>query len=152
MTVQETARPQATGLTDEAVRLFVYDWFLALDQHFAPEQVLPMVAPDPTVVLPEGRLHTTAEFADWYHAVTHRFFDEKHTLKRLDVTLVSPAEARVSLVVNWQARVWDPPADQSSWLGFDATQDWTIVLRDGAPRIAVYDVRALDPMPGSATL
>ncbi len=151
MTVQDQTR-HAAGLTDEAVRLFVYDWFIALDQHAAPERVLPMVAPDPTVVLPEGTLRTSEQFADWYHTVTHRFFDETHTLKQLSVTLLSPAEAQVSLVVNWQARVWDPPADKSRWLGFDATQDWTVVLRDGAPRIAVYDVRELAPMPGSATL
>jgi hypothetical protein len=140
-------------LTEDAVRLFVQDWFSALDRHAPEQDVLPFLTDEaPTVVLPEGTLRSVAEFRGWYDTVTHRFFDEAHTLTSLDVQLVSPLEAQVSLVVNWQATIWDPPAAKSGWLGFDATQAWTVVLSGGRPRISVYDVRALDPMPGSAGL
>lgn len=149
MTVQQDTEV----LTEENVRVFVQEWFSALDRHAPEEDVLPLVdAESPTVVLPEGTLHSLEEFRGWYHTVTHRFFDETHTLSRLDVRIVGPAEAAISLVVNWQASIWNPPEAKSVWLGFDATQDWTVVLRGGRPRISVYDVKELAPMPGSATL
>ena len=149
MTVQQDTE----ALTEDGVRTFVQQWFSALDRHAPEQDVLSfLVAEDPTVVLPEGTLRTVAEFRGWYHTVTHRFFDETHTLGSMDVRLVSPDEAAVSLVVNWQANIWDPPAAKSVWLGFDATQDWTVVLRAGQARISVYDVKALVPMPGSASL
>lgn len=148
MTVQQDTE----ALTEDAVRSFVAEWFSALDRHAPEQEVLPLVAEDPTVVLPEATLRSVAEFREWYRTVTHRFFDETHTLTRLDVRLDSPEEAAVSLVVNWQANIWDPPAAKSVWLGFDATQDWTVVRRDGRLAISVYDVKELAPMPGSASL
>jgi SnoaL-like domain len=149
MTIQQDTE----ALTEDGVRLFVQEWFSALDRHAPEQDVLPLlVDEDPTVVLPEGTLRTVAGFRDWYHTVTHRFFDETHTLTRVDVRLVSPGEAAVSLVVNWQANIWDPPAAKSVWLGFDATQEWTVVLQAGQARISVYDVKELAPMPGSAGL
>ncbi|HEX6077557.1 MAG TPA: hypothetical protein VFZ32_20150, partial [Micromonosporaceae bacterium] len=61
--------------------------------------------------------------------------------------------ADVKVVVNWQARIWNPPAPKSEWLGFDAYQTWVVVAGpDGTPQIETYTVDALEPMPGSATL
>lgn len=141
------------GLTEESVRQFVQDWYDALDRHDPIADVLPYLSRNGlTMRFPEATLHNVADFRDWYDAVTHRFFDEVHELKRVDVRLVSPAHADVSVVVNWQARVWNPPAARSEWLGFDASQTWSVVLQDGAPRIRSYSVDDLAPMPGSAEL
>ena len=36
----------------------------------------------------------------------------------------------MKLVVNWQAKVWNPPDAKSKWLGMDARQTW-VVTRSG---------------------
>jgi hypothetical protein len=92
------------------------------------------------------------DFKGWYDRVTKTFFDEVHTMKEL---AISPRgeEADVKLVVNWQARVWNPPDAKSKWLGMDARQTW-VVRRgdDGRAVIQKYVVDGLDPMEGSASL
>ena len=32
----------------------------------------------------------------------------------------------MKLVVNWQAKVWNPPDAKSKWLGMDARQTWVV--------------------------
>lgn len=145
---------RSAALTDRAVRDLVQAWYVALDEHVDLNSVLPFVVEDGLEMrFPEASLHSVAEFANWYGAVTHRFFDEVHELTRVDVDLSSGTHADVSLVVNWQARMWNAPAPRSEWLGFDATQTWEVVADPlGRLRVKVYIVDALDPMPGSATL
>ena len=57
---------------------------------------------------PEGPTFGVDEFKGWYDKVTHLFFDEVHTMKSLEITPRGD-EADVKLVVNWQAKVWNPP-------------------------------------------
>ena len=102
---------------------------------------------------PETTARGHKGFRDWYQAVTHRFFDEVHTLREVTVTSGTPGAALARVVVNWQAKIWNPPDANSQWLGFDAYQTWTVVPGpDGALQIAVYVVDDLKPMPGSAEL
>lgn len=138
-----------------AIATFVADWYRALDVHEDLATVREYLVPDGlSMTFPEGTLTTAEEFANWYHAVTHRFFDEVH-----EVTSVVPAPAdgqggvEVKVVVNWQAKIWDAPEPTSKWLGFDAYQTWRVVGDgQGRLRIASYVVDKLDPMPGSAQL
>jgi hypothetical protein len=141
------------SLTEAAVAQLVADWYEALDRHDPIELVLPYLARNGLAMkFPEGTLRGEEDFRNWYETVTHRFFDEVHELKDVEVALSSPIHAEVFVVVNWQARVWDPPAARSVWLGFDATQSWSVVLQDGTVRIRDYSVDDLAPMPGSASL
>jgi hypothetical protein len=143
----------ADTLTVNDVRQLVQDWYDALDRHDPVEEVLPYLASNGLIMrFPEGALRGEDDFRDWYKAVTTRFFDEVHVLTEVDVKLTSPLHADVAVVVNWQARVWNPPAPRSEWLGFDATQSWSVTLQDGLPRIRRYIVEDLAPMPGSAQL
>lgn len=140
-------------LTETVVRDFVKDWYDALDRHDPIELVLPYLAHNGLAMkFPEATLQSLDDFRQWYETVIHRFFDEVHVVKQVEVQFTSPVHADVLVIVNWQARVWDPPAAHSDWLGFDATQSWSIVLQDGAPRIRDYSVDDLAPMPGSASL
>lgn len=140
-------------LTDTDIRDFVKDWYDALDRHDPIELVLPYLAGNGLeMVFPEATLRGEDDFRKWYDTVVHRFFDEVHALKQVEVALASPVHADVLVIVNWQARVWNPPAARSEWLGFDATQSWSVVLQDGAPRIRTYSVDDLAPMPGSTSL
>jgi hypothetical protein len=141
-------------LTEEEVRQFVIDWYRKLDVHVPLEEVLPLLASDDLEMrFPEGTYHSLDEFKEWYRAVTHRFFDEVHELKALSISLEGD-RAPLTLVVNWQAHIWNPPAAKSEWLGFDAAQTW-VVKRSPVtqrPVIAFYGVDSLTPMEGSASL
>ena len=43
-------------------------------------------------------------------------------------------EADVKLVVNWQAKVWNPPDAKSKWLGMDARQTWVVARSERRAR------------------
>ena len=132
----------------------VADWYRALDLHVAVEIVVRdwwrtgwrCVSRRTTTRGRDG-------FADWYKAVTNRFFDEVHTVSSVDITSNDGDQANVKVVVNWQAKIWNPPDAKSQWLGFDALPD---VGRRAAPTarpvIRTYVVDGMDLMPGSSTL
>jgi hypothetical protein len=142
------------ALTESAIATMVADWYSALDRHDELAKVLPFLVDDGLEMrFPETTARGHAGFADWYKAVTNRFFDEVHVVTKVETANLTASGADVAVVVNWQAKVWNPPAAKSQWLGFDADQTWRVVAGpDGAPRIATYVVDALRPMPGSAAL
>ena len=143
-----------TRLADTEVKEFVDRWYQLLDTHAPVEQLLPLLADDELEMrLPETTTHGHAGFKQWYDTVVNRFFDEVHALKELAVD-TGGDEARVRLVVNWQAKIWNPPAAKSEWIGFDAGQTWTMrrSATTGRPEILLYSVDSFVPMEGSATL
>ncbi|MFC8453196.1 nuclear transport factor 2 family protein [Kitasatospora sp. NPDC057223] len=148
-----TPQVQQQQLSEAAVRRLVEDWYRALDRHDPVEDVLAHLVGDGLVMhFPEGTTRGREGFRSWYDAVTHRFFDEAHTVLTVDVGEIRAGAAEVRVLVNWQTRTWNPPAATSSWLGFDARQSWSVVLEDGTPRIRTYTVDSLSAMPGSAGL
>lgn len=141
------------SLDADAIRTMAADWYAALDRHVPLEETLPYLVDDGLEMrFPETTAYGHGGFASWYDAVTHRFFDEEHTVTKVD-SAISGDEATVTVLVNWQARIWDAPAAKSQWLGFDADQTWVVTAGpDGRPLIKTYIVNALNPMPGSAPL
>src|SRR2546423_14874209 len=102
---------------------------------------------------PEATLHDQQEFTRWYETVTHRFFDEAHTVKQVTVRANGGDQADLDVVVNWKARMWDAPEAKSKPLDMDSVQGWTVRQENGGrPVITVYDVKSLTPLPGSASL
>jgi SnoaL-like domain len=142
-----------SGLTEAEVKRLVDDWYHALDVHVSFEEIVPFVASSGLEMYwPEGPTFGVDGFKGWYDRVTHTFFDEVHTMKELEITIRGD-EADVKLVVNWQAKVWNPPEPKSKWLGMDARQTWVVRRsEDGRAVIAKYVVDGLDLMEGSATL
>jgi len=139
-------------LTEEMVRRLVEEWYDKLDVHAPAAEVLPLVAEhDPEFVLPEGTERGTDAVRGMLNRFYTSFFDEVHTLKECRIA-VSGDQATVNLVVNWQCRVWNPPAPKSDWLGFDAFQTWEVERSSTGPRIRRYKVDELRPMPGSPGL
>jgi hypothetical protein len=144
----------AESLSEEELHEFAVEWYRALDVHKPADEVLVMVAEDAEFQFPEITTRGHREFVDnWYENVIRRFFDEVHTVKE-----VVPSGAGdlvdVKVVVNWQAKVWDPPEPNSKWLGMDAYQTWQVRRspRSGRPVIVKYVVDDLVLMEGSATL
>jgi len=142
------------AFTEANIRATVTLWYKALDRHDELPTVLPYLVDDGLEMrFPEATARGHAGFADWYKAVTNRFFDEVHTVSTVDFKELTAERARLSVVVNWQARIWNPPAPKSLWLGFDAYQTWEVVPGPGGrPQVKTYIVDALQPMPGSASL
>lgn len=141
-------------LTESEVKQLVDNWYAMLDVHAPVAELLPMLTDGSLEMrLPETTLHGQPEFLHWYEGVTHRFFDEVHSMKALSIT-TSFDQADIQLVVNWQAHIWNPPEPKSQWLGFDATQRWVVMRspQTQKPFIVLYIVDALTPMPGSPKL
>ncbi|MEU2828844.1 nuclear transport factor 2 family protein [Streptomyces lavendulae] len=139
---------------EHTVREFAERWYAALDRHGDLDEVKQFVVDDGLEMrFPEGTFRGHSGFARWYEAVCRRFFDEEHTVTGVR-TVVDGAETSVHVQVNWQARVWNPPAATSQWLGFDADQTWSLVLDDSGTTLLIktYVCNALKPMPGSAAL
>jgi len=144
----------ATPLTESEVKELVDAWYKALDVHAPVEELVPLVASEGLEMYwPEGPTFGVDEFKGWYHKVTHLFFDEVHTMKTLEIT-PRGNEADVKLVVNWQAKVWNPPDPNSKWLGMDARQTWVVTRSEDGSRAVIkkYVVDGMDLMPGSSPL
>ena len=142
-----------TQLSEATVKKLVDDWYVALDVHVPFEEIVPFVASSGLEMFwPEGPTYGVDGFKGWYDRVTRTFFDEVHTMKDLTITPRGD-EADVKLVVNWQAKVWNPPDAKSKWLGMDARQTWVVRLSDdGQPVIQKYVVDGIDLMEGSSSL
>jgi hypothetical protein len=150
----------AAPLTRGEIEAFAAEWYRKLDEHVPAGEIVPMVLDQGLeFVVPEATLRSRGEFGDWYAGggrrpgVINLFFDEVHTLSRVEATPGGP-RVQVKVVVNWQARRWTPPAPRSRWIGFDAFQTWELVRspETGRPAIARYVVDELRPMPGSPPL
>ncbi len=141
------------ALSAQEVDKLARDWYHALDVHVPVEELLPMLsATGVKMVFPEGTLEGVDGFKGWYRDVTHKFFDEVHTVKNVD-SIPHGDHAEVKVVVNWQAKVWNAPDAKSKWLGFDAYQTWKVVRApSGEVVIQTYIVDELKPMEGSASL
>lgn len=139
--------------TQETVEAVVNEWYALLDRHVDLAEALTYLVDDGLEMrFPEATARGHDGFADWYKAVTNRFFDEVHSVTSVEFTEFAADKATVKVVVNWQAHIWNPPAAKSQWLGFDAYQTWEVVPGDSQPLIKTYIVDALEPMPGSGSL
>jgi len=143
----------APVLSEQAIKEFAVAWYKGLDEHIPLESALAMLVDDGLEMrFPEVTAYGHEGFADWYKAVTTRFFDEQHSVRSVEVKSIEDGKADVLVVVNWQCRGHDGQDARSKWFGFDAYQEWTVVMGADGPQILVYGVCRLDAMPGSAEL
>jgi ketosteroid isomerase-like protein len=139
-------------LTKEEIDDLAQRWYRALDVHAPVEQLHAMILDGHAneMVFPEMTTHGHAEFTDWYEKVTRRFFDEVHTLKKVEPTIDGDT-ASVEVVVNWRASVWEPPSPNSKLLHMDAFQTWEVVRSPDTGRAVIkrYVVGDTDVLPDS---
>ncbi|ONI85479.1 hypothetical protein ALI22I_27140 [Saccharothrix sp. ALI-22-I] len=138
-------------ITEAAVRRLVRDWFAALDRHDDVEVLLGLLTTAGLVMhLPQRTVRSHDDFRSWYDDNISTYFDEVHEVLDVKVAATSPLHAEVSLRVNWQSRMWVPPSPNSAWVGLTTKETWSVVTRDGRPKIRTYTVGGSTPMPGSA--
>ena len=115
-----------TPITLEQIRRFASAWYQALDQHVPVEECHRLLAKEGLrMQFPDGDIHDLDSFTKWYEQVTHRFFDENHTVQSLEAD-IREDEVEVRIVVGWQASWFEPPAAKSKRLSLDATQRWLL--------------------------
>ena len=144
----------AEALTESEVDAFVRDRYHQLDVHAPIEEVIPYLVDDGLeFTIPEGTRRSHDEMREQLNAWYTTFFDEVHTMKELNIT-PNGDTADVKLVVNWKARIWNPPEPESKFLHFDAYQTWIVVRSDetGKPAIKSYVVDELAAQPDSTPL
>lgn len=143
-------------LTEDEVKRFMERWYLELlDTHAPMDDVAACVAEDAEMRFPEATVKGIDAFRDWYDRIVNTFFDEVHEITRNDVTVAADGQsAEVKVDVNWQAKVWIPPAAKSQWIGFDAGQTHEVrrSATTGEPVIQVYGVDTFVAMEGSSNL
>ena len=148
--------PDLAPLTEDEVKRFMERWYLELlDTHAPADDLAACVADDAEMRFPEVTVYGIDAFRDWYDRIVTTFFDEVHTITRNDATVAPDGQsAEVKVDVNWQAKVWIPPAAKSQWIGFDAGQTHKVVrsAKTGEPVIQVYGVDTFVAMPGSSNL
>lgn len=140
-----------TPLTEAECKALVADWYHKLDVHVPPEELLPLLADEGLeMTFPEGTFQGHEGGRKWYEGALNKFFDEVHTLKETNVEIAGD-RADCHIVVNWQARSWDPPDAKSKWYGFDCLQTWVLQRspESGRAVILTYVVDKLIPMEGS---
>lgn len=143
-------------LTEAEVRQLVTDMYLGFDVHADNETMLSYLADDGLEMrFPEATLHGHAEFTTWYHGIVHTFFDEVHTLDRMEIQFnADQTTATVQLLGEWHASRWRAPGPKSERLMMRPDQTWTIIRspQTGKAVILSYVVNALTPLPGSVPL
>jgi hypothetical protein len=75
---------------------------------------------------PDGDIQDFATFTKSYDHVTHLFFDQRHTIRSIDLINETDSKAGVQLVVRWQSRFWEPPAATSQRIDAEVSQKWTV--------------------------
>ena len=103
---------------------------------------------------PEGTVYGFDGFKDWYERVIRIFFDEVHTLKKVEPKPISNGQLEVKVVVKWEASIWNPPAAKSERIILDAYQTWIVERspKSEKPVVLTYIVDSLDYYEGSAQL
>lgn len=126
----------SVAITNEKIQQFVAAWYLALDQHVPAEQVLRLASDDVEMIFPEKSLHGINDLKAWYAGgpysdgeqapgVINIFFDENHTVVSVDSEIMGD-QARLRVVVAWQASLFLPPAAKSRRVSLDAIQEWIV--------------------------
>ncbi len=144
------------ALTKDEVEHVVRDFYHLLDIHAPQVQVIRHISEgELEMVFPEMTMRNQAEFEGWYQGVIRIFFDEIHTLQKLDVRLSEDgARADVDIVVRWEASRWKPPAPNSERLRMDAYQRWVIKRSPATGRAVItgYYVDELKVLEGGVPL
>lgn len=137
------------------VKEFAADWYSKLDVHAPVEEYASFLA-DKNLEMrfPEGTVYGFDGFKDWYEKVVGIFFDEVHTLKKVEPKPIANNQLEVKVVVKWEASIWNAPAAKSERIILDAYQTWIIERssKSEKPIIVTYIVDSFDYYEGSIKL
>jgi hypothetical protein len=137
------------------VKQFAADWYSKLDVHAPLEDYIPLLAKEGLEMrFPEATVYGFEGFQGWYERVVGIFFDEVHTLKKVEPKPIGNDQLEVKVVVKWEASIWNPPSAKSERIILDAYQTWIVERspKSEKPVVLTYIVDSLDYYEGSAQL
>jgi hypothetical protein len=137
------------------VKQFAADWYSKLDVHAPLEDYIPLLAKEGLEMrFPEATVYGFEGFQGWYERVVAIFFDEVHTLKKVEPKPIGNDQLEVKVVVKWEASIWNPPSAKSERIILDAYQTWIVERspKSEKPVVLTYIVDSLDYYEGSAQL
>lgn len=140
-------------LTQQSIQSLAEAWYKKLDVHAPMVELLPLIADEELeMVFPEATIYGHAGFEGWFQRVIRIFFDEVHTVKKVESD-INGSSAIVKVIVHWEASVWNAPEANSKRIMLDAYQTWEVKqLTDERIVITKYTVDQLQYADGSATL
>lgn len=140
-------------LTQQSIQSLAEAWYKKLDVHAPMVELLPLLADEELeMVFPEATIYGHAGFEGWFQRVIRIFFDEVHTVKKVESD-INGSSAIVKVIVHWEASVWNSPEAKSKRIMLDAYQTWEVKqLSDERIVITKYTVDQLQYADGSATL
>lgn len=142
-------------LSYSEVKKFAADWYSKLDVHAPLEDYIPLLAEEGLEMrFPEVTVYGFEGFQGWYERVIGIFFDEVHTLKKVEPKPINNGRLEVKVVVKWEASMWNPPAAKSERIVVDAYQTWIVERspKSEKPVVVTYIVDSLDYYEGSIKL
>lgn len=139
------------GRLDRAeVVALVREWHGALERHVDVAELQGRLVRSGLLLrLPGATVRDAEQFASWYRELRDSCFDQRRDVLSVEVDLVSPLHAEVTVTLMWESRRWQRPAPRSRWTGCLLTEQWLVVRQDGEPRIRTLVTRTAQPLPGS---
>lgn len=130
---------------------FILEWFSLINNHEPVRKLTDKLnADDFELKFPEKTITNTEEFCDWYNTVTNKYFDQVHNVKNIDIE-ISEEKADIILMLNWEARSWEPTNPYSCYTNCEIIQSW-ILVKDPSknkPAIKKYIVNYLKEQKGA---
>lgn len=115
-----------TIITTDQMASFVAAWYSALDFHAPAADCCKMLADEGLRMhFPDAEIHNLDAFRKWYEKVINTFFDEQHTVNKVQSKIMGD-HAEVDVVVGWQASWREPKAPKSKRVSLDAIQKWIV--------------------------
>lgn len=130
---------------------FILEWFSLINNHESIEKLIDMLDTNGFELrFPEKTITGKEELEDWYNSVIHKYFDQVHNVKNVDIEL-SKGKADIILTLNWEARFWEAPNPYSNYLKCEVIQSWVLVKDPvkNKPKIKKYIVNYLKDLKGS---
>jgi hypothetical protein len=131
---------QMNSFSKEQVLKVLHKWYEGFDSHAPIETYKSLLSGgDIFIDLPPAPKTNFQDFSSWYEANNKTFFDGKHTLKSIDITMEKD-QATAVIPMHWDVRLWTPGDAKSSELHLDMVATITLVPDEatGEPRIKRY--------------
>ncbi|QRN86767.1 hypothetical protein JR334_06085 [Clostridia bacterium] len=124
----------------EEVLAVIKNWYDSFDSHAPIETYKSLLAQGELFIdLPPKPKTDFESFSTWYEENNKTFFDGKHTLKSIDISMEKETATAI-IPLHWDVRMWTPGDAKSNELHLDMVTTITFVPdpETGAPRIQKY--------------
>jgi len=81
-----------TAVIPEQGQQIAAAWYRALDVHAPLDECRWLADNNLNMQFPDGDIHDFSSFQRWYGGVTNRFFDEKHTIQKIEMRSSTAAD------------------------------------------------------------